>query len=1378
MEYKEEIEKGEKLFANGQIDQAKDIFELILQNQPENHKALNNIGVIHHTTGNLQEAEGYFLKAIEAKEDYPDALVNLANLYQGTKRWEEAAVQLEKHIAINGQDPNLFNQLGMVYLEMGNTEKARIALKKSFDLNPDQESVIESLKSLEKSNCTPRYLPTPGSFRGAFAEINITPNISEKNPVFLQGIGDLPRKATAISTPLMMQMFLLEDDHFTKILFIAADLFGFGPEIVQNVRALVAHSGIEPEGLILNASHTHYAPGTISHASKSIGPFYEGYAKQIVQAIAQQLPILYDKLEECELSWGKAKAQIGVSRRLIKDGKVVFAPNPEGYYDRDTPILLFHMLKTNKKVLLVNHGCHPTGLGSENVISSDYPGYMRNALQSNGVVDGVMFLQGGAGSTKESVSIDGDIRFCEDSLGVKEKGETLANQITEGLKKGLHLVSGPIVYLSKQISLPLKSLPHPDIIEKIKNDTKSDPLTREWAANLLTNFPTRNFPDSLSMEIQIIFLGKDVTFIALPGEPVAELARDLRRLNNNPDATFILGYTNGLIGYLPTDDMIEEGGYEPGSSHFVYLQPSALDVGAGSAITSSVKQQLGEYFGEKKTKKVTNAKEPVVSPQLPPDLFILLGGENEPRRNYIQRLYSFLLSKRTERIMVVGKEVLHPYVMKGIGLSKDGKPENSKKITELIRMLLNRKVIPLLSFPVYNAKEFDVLLKVIVEAATQFKVCMITLDSRHANKCRSANVLELDLAKLSVDEGLNRISSALGADVSQCKSDSKECLSTLWVGAENCKELPEPVFMIGPPRSGTTLLYQLMLNRFHFAFFSNFISEHVGNPVSATLLQKSIYDDVKELGYTSKYGQTQGDLGPSEFGEFWYRWFPRTPNIYVQTKSTPRQSLEQLFSEIMGVSAVEMLPMLIKNTFNSMRIAPLVEAFSQASFIVCRRDPEYIAQSLLKARIDLFGNKNAWWSLPCKEFYQIKDHYGWEKVAEQVHYIYKQIAQDENHYGSDRFCHVDYTALCQDPNKTLGKIADFLRIRGISLKEKEVEISASFKESKSISINETDFRLIEDKLTELGDIKPKSKHKRNTLEDIEDFITSSPQGSIFCRPWWLEAVAPGQWDYLIEFKGNNIAAMMPIVWRTENQRRIIGHPPLTQTLGILFPEFNCKYVKMVSHQTDLIKKLIDLLPDFIFFQQNFNYNFTNWMPFLWKGFNQTTRYTYVIHDLTDLDEIWKGFRENIKTDIRKAEKKVRVTDNPDIDTFLNLNELTFKRQGQKLPYTREFVKRLDNTLKEHDARKMFFAVDDDERMHAATYIVWDEKSAYYLMSGADPELRNSGATSLLIWESIKFASQVSKKFDFEGSIMEPIERFFRAFGGKQMPYFQIIRKSG
>jgi len=590
MDTKKQNQRAKALFSAGKLEEAKNVFEQIVQNDPDNFETLNNLGAVSYALGDEKSAEAHFLRALEINKDHAEALNNIIILYQNANRWHDAVLYLERFALINHKDTDVLNRLAAAYLKTDNTENTRIALKKSLKLNPNQEIVKESLRELKKSDFAPNYLPTLNSFRVAFAEINITPNVSEQNPVFLQGMGGPPRRATAVSAPLMMQLLLLEDDHFTKVFFVTADLFGFGPEIVGNVRAIVAQWGIEPEGLILNASHTHYAPGTISHASKSIGPFYSEYAKHIIQTIGQQLPILYDRLEECKLSWGKVEAQIGVSRRLKKDGKVIFAPNSEGYYDKDTPFILFHMLKTDKKVLLVNHGCHPTGLGSENFISADYPAYMRNALKSNGFVDGIMFLQGGAGSTKETISTKGDVRFCENSAGARVNGEFLATQIINGIEKGLQPIEGSLFCTRRQITLPLKPIPAPNVLAQVRNNEDIDALVREWAKGLLNRFPSGDIPNRLAIEIQLVVVGDKVSFVALPGEPVAELARDLRMLNNMMNATFILGYTNGLIGYLPTDDMIEEGGYEAGASHFVYLQPSALDAGSESAITSATEK--------------------------------------------------------------------------------------------------------------------------------------------------------------------------------------------------------------------------------------------------------------------------------------------------------------------------------------------------------------------------------------------------------------------------------------------------------------------------------------------------------------------------------------------------------------------------------------------------------------------------------------------------------------------------------------------------------------------------------------------------------------------------------------------------------------------
>ena len=103
------------------------------------------------------------------------------------------------------------------------------------------------------------------------------------------------------------------------------------------------------------------------------------------------------------------------------------------------------------------------------------------------------------------------------------------------------------------------------------------------------------------------------------------------------------------------------------------------------------------------------------------------------------------------------------------------------------------------------------------------------------------------------------------------------------------------------------------------------------------------------------------------------------------------------------------------------------------------------------------------------------------------------------------------------------------------------------------------------------------------------------------------------------------------------------------------------------------------------------------------------------------------------------------------------------------------MKRLDLALEKNNARKMFFALDKENNIHSVVYLIWDKNTAYYLLAGDNPDLRNSGAGILTTWHSIKYAKEVlgKKDFDFLGSMIEPITRVRRNFGAIQVPYFEV-----
>lgn len=278
---------------------------------------------------------------------------------------------------------------------------------------------------------------------------------------------------------------------------------------------------------------------------------------------------------------------------------------------------------------------------------------------------------------------------------------------------------------------------------------------------------------------------------------------------------------------------------------------------------------------------------------------------------------------------------------------------------------------------------------------------------------------------------------------------------------------------------------------------------------------------------------------------------------------------------------------------------------------------------------------------------------------------------------------------------------------------------------------------------------------------------------LFQEPWWLDAVAPGAWVSLEVRRGQELAARMPIVLRRKYGFRIIRQPPLTPTLGPWIGPGGGSVAKQLSEQKKLFNELIDQLPRWDYFQVNFNHRISNWLPFYWRGFEQTTLYTYILQDTSKLDRIWRGLQESVRRNIRSAEKQLSIRTDLPVSAFLDLAELTFARQGQNLPFKRSLFCRIDEACAVRGARQVFFAEDAERRLHAAIYLVIDSEYVYYLLGGADPQLRSSGAQNLLFWEAIKFASETGRRFDFEGSMIEPIERVFRAFGAVQVPYLQV-----
>ena len=291
------------------------------------------------------------------------------------------------------------------------------------------------------------------------------------------------------------------------------------------------------------------------------------------------------------------------------------------------------------------------------------------------------------------------------------------------------------------------------------------------------------------------------------------------------------------------------------------------------------------------------------------------------------------------------------------------------------------------------------------------------------------------------------------------------------------------------------------------------------------------------------------------------------------------------------------------------------------------------------------------------------------------------------------------------------------------------------------------------------------------------FCQSEQSIPLFSQPWWLDSVCGDRWDVCLVFEDQQIIASMPYLAVRKLGFTFIIQPPITQALGPWIKPQKGKSCSQLARQKKLMFALIEQLPAFAYFKQSWHYSQRNWLPFYWQNFQQTTRYTYVIDNLSNLNEVWHNFHTNYRNKIKKAEKIVSIKEDYDPSDFYDLHCQVFARQNTHTSFSKPFFMKHHNAIQTHHAGKIFYAQDAAGRVHSALYLIWDKQSAYVHIIGEDPQLRSSGAGILLIWHTIQYSktNRALNCYDFEGSVIESIEAVRRNCGGIQKPFSSIYK---
>lgn len=435
-----------------------------------------------------------------------------------------------------------------------------------------------------------------GRLRAGVSQVTITPPLG----MFLMGYANRDKGAMSVHDDLTATALVLSDGK-VRLALVACDLVFAHPRIVAQIRTRVqVEMGIPPGHVMICCSHTHSGPVTWHRASVAtdraeVACYLAWLSDRIVEAIR-----MADRdLQDAVWGVGRGRTTIGVNRRQrAPDGRMVLGADPAGTIDSELLVLRVDAAQplpgkeagfkaTRPLAALVNYACHAVCLGSNSyAISADWPGVMRRAAEaSTGARIG--FIQGACADTNP-------LGGPQDTF---DSAQRLGTQVAQEVARVYHrtaLRSDAILQAAKRdLALPL--------LGPIGRDGRRVPPFEVTASRVVglppdqvMRFLDRRFPWAVDVadsgdgtwrtnaEQQTFCVG-NMALTAVAAEPFAAIGQEIKA-HSRAAFTIFAGYTNGSVGYLPTPQAYDQGGYEVDSSYVYYRLPAPLAPSCASMV--------------------------------------------------------------------------------------------------------------------------------------------------------------------------------------------------------------------------------------------------------------------------------------------------------------------------------------------------------------------------------------------------------------------------------------------------------------------------------------------------------------------------------------------------------------------------------------------------------------------------------------------------------------------------------------------------------------------------------------------------------------------------------------------------------------------------
>ncbi|MEJ7694306.1 neutral/alkaline non-lysosomal ceramidase N-terminal domain-containing protein [Daejeonella sp.] len=413
--------------------------------------------------------------------------------------------------------------------------------------------------------------------------------ITPKQAMPMAGFASRTHSSEGTLHDLWAKALVFEDTEGKRAVMVSSDLLGFPKSVSDNIRnKLKTKFGLNRDQILLNSSHTHSAPvlgGALSDIYVLDNEQLERiktYSASVEDMIVNMVGEAIRDLEPAELYAQNGVTRFQVNRRNNNAALLTQLSELQGPNDYSVPVIKVINPKGDLKAVAFGYSCHPTVLNGYQW-SGDYPGFTQLEIEKAHPGTTALFFQS-AGADQNPLPRN-TIPLA------RQYGRELAAAVERVLEEDMKKLGPGLMTTYSELQLPLQRAPLEADLLNISAKT-ANAYEKRWAERMLIETRAgKKMITSYPYPIQVWTLG-ELPVVSLGGELVVEYAIKIKQMLG-PES-FVFGYSNDVMNYIPSATILKEGGYEGDKAHVVYGMPSNWQTGIEAGILNEIFRLAGE----------------------------------------------------------------------------------------------------------------------------------------------------------------------------------------------------------------------------------------------------------------------------------------------------------------------------------------------------------------------------------------------------------------------------------------------------------------------------------------------------------------------------------------------------------------------------------------------------------------------------------------------------------------------------------------------------------------------------------------------------------------------------------------------------------------